>query len=218
MEFKDVNQARHSVRDFSERQVSLDQIRQIVKEAQQAPSWVNSQPWKVYVAIGKTLDRVREMSHQQDDAQVKGNPDLAVMSRGDWASVPQANMKEWGHQIVGRFANYDEAHQTMSGLAYDLNHAPVIAYITIPKQSPDWAIFDAGAFAQTMMLAAQDLGINSIPTYNSVRFPEQLRAILQIPTDERIIVGIELGYAKDAKVNHYRSTRQPLDEILKIED
>lgn len=218
MEFKAVNQARHSVRDFSDRQVSLEQIRQIVKQAQQAPSWVNAQPWKVYVATGKTLERVREMSHHQDDAHVKGNPDLKVMSREDWAPVPQANMKEWGHRIVGHFENYDEAHQTMSGLAYDLNHAPVIAYITIPKQSPDWAIFDAGAFAQTMMLAAKDLGIDSIPTYNSVRFPEQLREILAIPNDERIIVGIELGYAKDTKVNQYRSTRQALDKILKIED
>lgn len=218
MEFTTVNRERHSVRDFSTRQVSLDKIRQIVKAAQQAPSWVNSQPWKVYVATGKTLKKIKQMSQNQDNNQVKGQPDLAVMAREDWAQVPQANMKAWGRQIVSYFDSYDEAHSTMSGLAYQLNNAPAIAYITIPQQAPDWAIFDAGAFAQTMMLAAKNLAIDSIPTYNSVRFPQKLRKIMNIPRDERLVIGIELGYAEKTKINHYRSTRQPLDEILKIEN
>lgn len=50
MEFTTVNTGRHSVRDFSPRTIAHDDLRQIVQAAQQAPSWVNSQPWQVYVA------------------------------------------------------------------------------------------------------------------------------------------------------------------------
>lgn len=218
MEFEHVVKARYSVREFSDRNVSLSKVRQIVKKAQQAPSWVNSQPWKVYIATGTALSQVKAMFHRKDSAEAKSNPDLAVMSRDDWGGQAPTNMKKWGHDIVAHFSSYDEAHKTMTNLMLSLNNAPVIAYITIPQASPEWSIFDAGAFAQTMMLAAKNLGIDSIPTYNSVRFPDEIKSILGIPTDERLIVGIELGYATNSTVNKYRSDRVPLDQILKIKD
>ena len=58
------------------------------------------------------------------------------------------------------------------------------------------------------MLAATNRGLGSIPTYNSVRFPNILRQILGIPDTERVLVGISLGYPADQPLNHYHS--QPL--------
>lgn len=218
MEFKEVNAARHSVRDFSDHPVAKEQLRQLVKEAQKAPSWVNSQPWRVYIATGNTLSRIKALFRKLDAEHVKGHTDLSVMSRDDWAPEPQARMKEWGHQIVAHFANYDEAHQTMTGLMTALNHTPVIVYITVPKATPEWSIFDAGLFAQNLMLAAKDQGIDSIPTYNSVRFPQQIRQIMGISNDEKLIIGIELGYPRESRVNTYRSPRENVDQILTIKD
>lgn len=140
------------------------------------------------------------------------------MSRDDWGGAAPANMKQWSHAIVNHFDNYDQAHETMTGLMQSLNHAPAIAYITIPTPAPDWAILDAGAFAQTLMLAAKDRGIDSIPTYNSVRFPAETKQILGIPATERLIIGIELGYAADSRVNDFRAARVPLDQMLTILD
>ena len=45
MEFKQVVAKRHSVRDFTDQPVSSQDLVDIVRTAQQAPSWVNSQPW-----------------------------------------------------------------------------------------------------------------------------------------------------------------------------
>ncbi|WP_267201114.1 nitroreductase [Limosilactobacillus kribbianus] len=218
MEFDRVVTGRHSVREFSERSISHSKLRQIVKLAQWAPSWVNSQPWKVYIATGKHLEDIKAMFQQKDAAHTKSNPDLAVMSRTQWNERTQANMKKWRHDIVAHFSTFDEAHSKMTRAMNTLNSAAAIAYITIPTQTPDWSILDSGAFAQTLMLAAKDLGIDSIPTYNSVRFPDEIRSILGIPTTERLMVGIELGYATNSHINHYRSDRVPVDEILKIED
>ena len=52
MEFSQVVADRHSVRDFTDQPVSQEDLVDIVRTAQQAPSWVNSQPWRVYAATG----------------------------------------------------------------------------------------------------------------------------------------------------------------------
>ena len=52
MEFSQVVANRHSVRDFTDQPVSREDLVDVVRTAQQAPSWVNSQPWRVYAAQG----------------------------------------------------------------------------------------------------------------------------------------------------------------------
>lgn len=59
MEFKQTLQNRHSVRMFTNQVVDRDTIREIIHEAQLAPSWVNSQPYHVYLVVGEALERVR---------------------------------------------------------------------------------------------------------------------------------------------------------------
>ncbi len=57
-------------------------------------------------------------------------------------------------------------------------------------------------------------GLGTIPTYNSVRFPAILHQTLDVPDDERFIVGISLGYSADTTINSYHSERRPVNEIL----
>ena len=52
MEFRDVLNKRHSVRNFSEREIPVQVLENIVRAAERAPSWENSQPWNVYIATG----------------------------------------------------------------------------------------------------------------------------------------------------------------------
>lgn len=218
MKLTEAINSRHSVRQFTDQPVDRDLIKKVVKLAQRAPSWVNSQPWQVYCAMGKSLAQIKTAYHEEDLAGNHGYPDLAVMSREDWSDGTQANMKQWRHGIVHHFATFDEAHQQMTEASQTLYNSPVILYITIPKASPDWSVLDAGAFGQTLMLAATDLGLGSIPTYNSVRFPDILHQILDVPDDERFIEWISLGYEKKAKINSYRSERRPLGEVLHFSD
>ena len=64
MEFSQVVANRHSVRDFTDQPVSREDLVDIVRTAQKAPSWVNSQPWRVYAATGRTLRRSRGATPQ----------------------------------------------------------------------------------------------------------------------------------------------------------
>lgn len=214
MDFTKVVNKRHSVRQFTDQAVETDLIKEIVTVAQRTPSWVNLQPWQVYCAQGTVLQQIKEAYREADQTGQASQPDLPVMSREEWAPRTQANMKQWRHDIVHHFSNFDEAHTAMSTASDSLYNSPVILFITVPQASPDWSIFDAGAFAQTLMLAATNRGLGSIPTYNSVRFPNILRQILGIPDTERVLVGISLGYPADQPLNHYHSQRVPLSNVL----
>ena len=216
MEFKETVKSRHSVRRFSKKRVSTTDVEAIVKLAQLAPSWVNSQPWKIYATTGKTLEQIKTDYETKDRNSEKSHPDFPVMHRDDWNNRTQANMKQWRHEIVHHFTDFDEAHHIMSDASDHLNYAPAILFLTMPKDSSLWSVFDMGSFGQTIMLAAKDKGLDTIPNYNSVRFPEVLRHYLDIPEDETIVVGISIGYAEAAKINTYRSKREPIENVLKI--
>ncbi|MDO4903639.1 MAG: nitroreductase [Limosilactobacillus sp.] len=214
MEFDKVIKKRKSVRMFNGDPVDQDLIVQVVEDAMQAPSWVNSQPWQVYCALEETTAIIKQTYHDNDAKGKKPAPELAVMPRDEWADRPRENMKEWGHEIVHHFTDYDEAHAVMSNASNILNATETLLVITVPKKSPEWSLVDAGAFAQTLMLSATNHGLGTLISYNSVRYADDLREILHIPDDERIVVGIEIGYPENDKINSFKSQRQPLENVL----
>lgn len=50
--------SRHSTRAFTDEPVGRETITEIVALARRAPSWVDSQPWRVYAAIGAARERI----------------------------------------------------------------------------------------------------------------------------------------------------------------
>lgn len=54
METKQAIEDRHSVRVFTNKDVEVNKLKGLVKLAQKAPSWVDSQPWKIYLVRGKS--------------------------------------------------------------------------------------------------------------------------------------------------------------------
>ncbi|MGM9891849.1 nitroreductase family protein [Limosilactobacillus sp.] len=95
MEFKQTLQNRHSVRMFTNQVVDRDTIREIIHEAQLAPSWVNSQPYHVYLVVGEALERVRNEQYQLEQKGTKSQSDVPVMPRTEWTARAQQNMAEW---------------------------------------------------------------------------------------------------------------------------
>ena len=96
--------------------------------------------------------------------------------------------------------------------------APALVYLTLGKGHTGWPIYDLGAFGMTLMLATKDRGVDSIPAYEIIKFPAELRPLLSVPDDEEIIMGIALGYASEDNLNGLASTRLPLEGILTIKE
>ena len=85
MEFSEVLQNRRSVRCFNDQQIERDTLIGIIKDAQHTPSWANSQPWRVYLATGKTLDSIKAQHYAASSQGVRGQAEFSTMHREAWA-------------------------------------------------------------------------------------------------------------------------------------
>lgn len=214
MNFLEVMEKRHSLRDFKKDAISEDTLKEIVKIAGMSLSWENSQPWNVYIATGETLEVIRETWIAENDQKIKGLADMNSGHRTNFSERGQKNMADF-MGAIGEF-NDDEDLEYFNHVQHILFNSPAVVYLTLPKNHTKWSIYDLGGFGMSLMLAATDFGVDSIPAYEFVKYPYILRDNLPIPEDEDIIMGVALGYESKEHINSYESPRLDLDEILKI--
>lgn len=216
MDFKAVYRKERVTRKFTNRKVLERVLTKIIKEAQQSPSLLNSQPWRAYAVMGDSLQKIRADYQKRKAAGEKPHEDFAAMLSLDWDTFPSQNMATMGASQTYFFRNklrlFNEAND-------DMFNAPVILYLTIPKKSPAWSVFDLGIFAQSIMLLAIDKGLSVMPAHSLVSYPEIIHEAAGIPASEMIGMAIGLGYRDNgAEVNDpkFYPRRVPLEKIFKI--
>ncbi len=212
MQPTDLLTQRHSTRRFTDQPVPLDLLKTIITEAQRSPSWENTQPWKLYLAVGQTAAKIRN-SHAAH-AQAHDKSWTEVVPPKEWAAHPQANMDQWSQDLKSQLSAPDvDDFMQAQGQLFD---APAILYITIPKDASSYSVYDAGGFGNSLVLAAYNHGVDSVTAYEFIRFPAEVREQFAIPADESLLIGIGLGYATSSKVNKFQTQREPLADILQI--
>ena len=215
MEFSQVVANRHSVRDFTDQPVSREDLVDIVRTAQKAPSWVNSQPWRVYAATGRTLEEIKRRHAADVAAGRKGGSDLPVKPRAEWSPTTQENMAALGEQIGARLGEGVQEFQASQGRLFN---AQAVLYVTIPVESTPWSFHDLGAISAMLVLAAADKGLGAINAYALVMYPDEVREAMGIGADEIVAVGIALGHPADSALAAFAPDRVDVDEILTIKD
>lgn len=131
MEFIDTVNNRHSIRDFKSQPVAEEDIKKIVETAGKAPSWANTQPWKVVVATGSSLEKICSY-HEAGHMEHYEFPSLHRVSMGEQG---QANLLTWStgiHNFLG--ADDNERHNNSAKLF----NAPAIAYLLLPRNINPW--------------------------------------------------------------------------------
>lgn len=201
---------RRFVRSFSDQEVPEGVIRDIVRDAQWTPSWANSQPWELYVAIGETARDIRD---EYRSGALRSGQEMPTFQGEHWGTRERLNMSHWGQQIQTYLGS--DRYQFSEG-QQDLFNAPAMAVITVSRNAPLWAIYDAGAFEQSLLLSAYNHGVDSIVAVACVIHPDYLHRKLGILNEEMIVMGVGLGYRTDARINSFKSDRVPLDEMLVI--
>ena len=206
---------RISKRDFSERIIPLNLLKEIVEAAQLAPSWENTQPWKAYLAVGKSLQELKKSHKRRVEDGEKSWTEVTPPLK--WAAYPQQNIDTW---MAGIKADIGEAGMEKFIISQaDLFKAAAIVYITIPKESSHYSAYDAGAFGYGLLLAAAERGISGIPAYEFIRFPKEVREVFEIPEDESLFMGVAFGYpAENSALNTIKANRNPIEDILQIRE
>lgn len=210
-----VNEAlktRHSCRAFLPEPVEKDTILEILESALCTPSWGNSQPWEVFVVAGEVLEAVRQGYLENYQNNVLGILD-----------IPRP--ENWPPSIVGRhqelFSGISEAAGEANKEFGELNqkffNAPAVIYLCMDKSLTSWSIFDLGALSQSIMLAAAERGLETMPAVTLVNYPDVLRSNLDVPENLAIVFGIAIGH-EDQKhpINKFKSTRRPLSDVATV--
>lgn len=206
---------RHSVRDFMDKEIDVDLLKQIIFEAQRAPSYENSQPWKAYIATGKTLESIREVHKQKVKNREKSWTEVTPPL--GWQEHPKNNIENYMKEtesLIGENGIKDLLSQNAI-----LFNAPAVIYITIPKDSSHYSAYDVGAFSYGILLSAYHHGLGTVPAYEIIRYPGEIRDHFDIPEDESIFMGIAIGYPTEGKpLSTLVMSRDNLDNILQIKE
>ncbi len=210
MDVSEALQIRKSCRAFKPDAVDRDTLLSILNDARCAPSGANTQPWEIYIAGGDPLKEI----HQAYLANIKNHvPERCDISR------PKGFPKAAGARIKELMAGMALVTENTAKLFAELNrdffHAPAVIYLCMDKGfDTSWSMFDLGAVSQSIMLAATERGLATMPALELALYPEVLRGKLGIPDNLSVVFGIAIGYEDTQHpINKFKSARRPVSEI-----
>ena len=195
---------RHSARDFLQKEIPEETVKEIIKIALNSPSWCNSQPWNVYVVSGKPLEEIKKEWISKNEQKIKGYADLQPVHRTEFMEEEFKLIKE---------TTNDPELTAFWRKNIECFNASVIVYLTLHKGHSKWSCYDLGSFGMSLMLAAKDFGVDSVVAYELAKYPDVLRKHAKIPENEDICVGIALGYENDDGVNKFRAKKNTIDDV-----
>ena len=210
----DLDQAireRRSVRGFLSRPVPRELLEEVLGLAQHAPSNCNVQPWRVYLASGDVLGRLRTALVE---AANSGEAPVMVAPLDEFVGPYRDKQIACAVELYGKMGieRGDRAGRLRASIRnFQFFDAPHVAYICMAKTFGIGVALDVGMYVQTLMLAMQSRGIGSCAQASLRSYPELVAKHLGIPGDEQILCGLSFGY-EDPSVpaNQTRQTRDPI--------
>jgi nitroreductase len=211
---------RYSVRAFLPREVSRETIEHVLTVAQRTASWCNSQPWQVVIASGEAKERFRKEIYAEAASGAAESGDFPFPR--EYLGVYLQRRRESGFQLyntlgIPRGDKSAYARQALEN--YNFFGAPHVAIIHTDEPLGVYGAIDCGAYVSNFMLAAQALGLGTIPQAALARHSQLIRRHFKLGDDRRVVCGISFGYADHAhKVNSYRTSRASLAETVTFVD
>jgi nitroreductase len=205
-------QTRRSCRAFKPVPVDSETLLAILNDALRTPSWANTQPWEIFVAGGAVLQEINQAYLEKHRNHAPQAPDIPAPK--NWPADISPRFKELTSGIA---LAAGEAAKQFGELNQKFFHAPAVIYLCIDKSLTAWSVFDLGALSQSIMLAATERGLATMPAVTLVHYPDVLRSRLDIPDHLSIVFGIAIGYEDTQHpINKFKSVRRPLSDVATI--
>lgn len=208
--------ARKSIRSFLSAPVSSETLTEIFSFALHAPSNCNVQPWQVHLASGATRDSLSESLLNEIISGIKPYPEV------DWQLQFDEEMQERKYasaaalyDAMGISRNDKYARKTALLRNWSFFDAPHVAIFTLNETLGTAGAVDLGIFSQSVSLAALERGVSSCFQAALNQYPGPIRKLLNIPSHQKVVFGMSLGYADDsAPVNNTITEREPLEHLI----
>ena len=226
---------RRSIRDFSAREVPAELIDAILDDARWAPSWSNTQPYKIAVAGGAVKERLKAQLLARYDAatRLQGGGVLrkfaAFLTRskalpdGDFDTrfkYPQELTPRRRTTGFGLYAALGIAREDVAGRNRQMRRnfeffgAPTVLFVFVRQELGAYSVLDAGIFLQSLMLSARARGLGTCAEGALGTWAGPVREAFEVPPAYKLLCGVALGWPSDHVVNAYNPGRAEVAEML----
>src|SRR3569833_1252156 len=217
---EELRNERYSVRAFLPKDVDRATIEHVLTTAQRTASWCNSQPWQVIIASGEAKERFRKAIYAEASKGLGDDYDFTPPR--EYVGVYLERRRGSGFQLYNTLgiARGDRSAYAKQALEnYNFFGAPHVAIIHTDEPLGIYGAVDSGAYVGNFMLAAQALGLGTIPQAALARHSGLIRRHFNLPDDRRVVYNNTFGEADhDHKVNSYRTSRAGIEDTVTFGD
>jgi len=218
-------QNRSSKRAFLPKKVEKDIQEKILEVASMTPSGANMQPWVTYaISNEEVLKNIGDAIIETMNSGVEHDQFIQYYPV-KWVNPYKKRRVVTGAGLYKLMEVDRKDIQTRTKMWHDNFRwfgAKTVFFVFTDKTNIDGAqgaLLDCGAYMQSIMLSAQEFGIDSCPQGSTTEFGKVIAKVLNVPDNLALLYSVVLGYAdKDAKINTYQPTRASLDELVKFID
>jgi nitroreductase len=204
---------RRSVRRYLETPVPRATVEEILAVAARAPSGTNMQPWRAFVMTGAALAQFGATLEALALAGESGTPQYAYYPP-TFREPYLGRRRSVGWALYGALGieKGDKARmQAQHAKNFSFFKAPVGMIFTIDDDLELGSWLDYGMFLQNVMVAARARGLDTCPQAAFIVYHHEIRRLLGIPADQRIVSGMALGYRHpDAPEAQFETEREPV--------
>jgi nitroreductase len=195
MDTFDAIKTRRAIKKFdSTYKISPEDVKTLQELTILSPTSYNQQNWRfVYVTDQMVKDKISKAA--RDQAQPKDGSLVIVLC---------GNLNAWKEEPLRYWRNNTPEKQEL------VKNSLIRKYENSPENRRDEAMRSCGFAAQTIMLAARQMGLDSCPM---VGFEyDELAEVIQLPKDHMIVMMIVVG--KRAEDAAERGGQLSLDEVF----
>jgi nitroreductase len=211
---------RFSCRAFKPDPVPRAVIEHLLNAAQKTASWCNSQPWQLVITSGEATRKFRDALYPVAASGAPLNGDFPFPR--EYRGVYLQRRRESGFRLYNTLgiARGDKAAYAKQALEnFNFFGAPHVAIVTSDEALGVYGAVDCGGYVNNFMLAAQALGLASVPQAALAFHSQVVREHFGLGDDRRVVCGISFGYAdRDHKVNSYRTSRASIADAVTFID
>lgn len=212
---------RSSKRAYLDKKISKDILEKILQAARNTPSGANIQPWTTYAISNKeTLKKIGDAiintmnNGIEHDQFIQYYPIKWINPYKKRRIITGAGL----YKLMEIDRKDDEMRLKMWHDNFKWFGAQTVLFVFTDKaniEDAQGALIDCGAYMQSLMLAAQEFGVDSCPQGSTTEFGKVIAKALNIPENLALLYSVVLGYADtEAKINTYQPDRAELEESV----
>ena len=216
---------RSSKRAYLPKPVEKEIQEKILNAAKMTPSGANMQPWKVYaISNPELLTDIGDAIISKMNEGVEHDQFIQYYPV-NWVNPYKKRRITTGSGLYKLMEVDRKDNDTRIKMWQDNFRwfgAQTVFFVFTDKANIDGAegvFIDCGAYMQSIMLAAQEFGVESCPQGSTTEFGKIVADVLDAPENLALLYSVVLGYEdKEAKINSYQPKRASIEETVTFID